>query len=432
MFQTFSDVEAYLNSLVNYEHAFPLGGIRDRPKLQPVLNAIERLGFNRALPNCVHIAGTVGKGSVAGYLEAVLSTAYQTLSFTSPHLISVKERVKLNGRELDDEIWCDGFSSIVSRLRTDPVIALSYFESVFIFYIWVSRELKCECHVVETGLGGRFDATNVLENSCAVLTRIDYDHTAILGKTLTEITKDKCGIIKPGSTVISAEQQEESIAVIERIAKEQNAHLIILNREFFSETRLSDEFEYRDVNHTIKRLSIKPHSDFQRENAAIALAAAYAVDPDLPRDSIRKALTEYTPPARQQLLPGMPPILLDTAHNPASFKVLAETLRERYNNRRIKAVIGMMKDKDARTSLEHLRGLVEGILVVSTGNPRSYAPKELVEIAKEAGIAARAYRENQYAYLDLHENKLITLGLVTGSFYVAGDYLKWRTDAGIA
>lgn len=432
MFRTFSEVDAYLNSLVNYEQTFPLGGTRGRPKLQPVLDACERMGLAHELPRCIHIAGTVGKGSVAGYCEALLSTTYKTLSFTSPHLITVRERVQLNGSELDDQVWCDGFGEMVAQLAVEPAIKLTYFESVFVFYLWASRESKCESHVVETGLGGRYDATNILENTTAVLTKIDFDHTAILGKTLTEITTDKCGIIKRRAIVVSTEQDKESLAVIEQIAKEQETRLFVLNRDFFIAARSTEELEYRDERHKLRKLSVQSHADYQRENAAVALAAVLAVDADLAKETIRKGLMSYMPPARQQLLPGMPPILLDTAHNPASFEVLAKTIRERYDGRRIKAVIGMMKDKDARSSVAHLRGLVEGIYVVSTGNPRSYEPETLCEIIREAGIPARVYDDNSCAYLDLHEDKLITLGLVTGSFYVAGDYLKWREDAGTA
>jgi dihydrofolate synthase/folylpolyglutamate synthase len=431
MFQTFIEVEAYLGSLINFEHTFPLGGARNRPKLQPVLDAIERLGLSRGLPRCAHIAGTVGKGTVAGFLESLLSTRYKTLSFTSPHLISVKERVRLNGQPLDERIWCEGFSDIISKLKNEPEISLTYFESVFVFYLWVSNALNCECHVVETGLGGSFDATNVLENTTAVLTRIDFDHTAILGKTLTMITTDKSGIIKPDSIVVSSSQQPESLSVIKTAAEHMRAKLAVCGTDFTLEERSGRELMYRDSVRTLRGLHLLKNTDYQRENAAVAIFSAFSIGGDLSEDVISKVLSTYFTSARQQILPGIPPILLDTAHNPASFRVLAETLKSQYKDRQIKAVIGMMKDKDARACLESLRGIVEGLLVVSTGNPRSFTPDELCAIAGEAGIRARAYSENKYAYIDLHENPLITLGLVTGSFYVAGDYLKWRGDAGI-
>jgi dihydrofolate synthase/folylpolyglutamate synthase len=171
---------------------------------------------------------------------------------------------------------------------------------------------------------------------------------------------------------------------------------------------------------------------FQRGNAASAIRAALTVAPELSDEQVRKGIAAYIPPARQQLLPGIPPIIVDVAHNPAAFEALANTLREKHSERRIHAVIAMMKDKDARSSLMHLKGIVERLLITSTGNPRSYRPEELRDIALDVGIQARAYSENQYAYLDLHENPMISMGLVTGSFYLVGDYLKWRERAGIA
>jgi dihydrofolate synthase/folylpolyglutamate synthase len=253
-----------------------------------------------------------------------------------------------------------------------------------------------------------------------------------LGDTRTAIALDKCGIIKPGSNVVTCVQHEECLPVIEKAAENQHAKLSVYERDFKLIEYSHDELTYSDSTRTVAGVRLIVKEYYQRENAALAIRAATTVAPELTEDAVRNGLAAYLPPARQQLLPGMPPIIVDVAHNPIAFEMLAKTLREKHSERRIKAVIGMMKDKDARSCLTHLRGLVEGLLIVSTGNPRSYLPEELRDIALEVGIPARAYSENQYAYLDLHENRMITLGLVTGSFYVVGDYLQWRDHAGIA
>ena len=148
MFSDFPAVESHLNSLVNYESRSPLGG-RDGPKLEPTLEAISRLGLPISLSHCVHLAGTKGKGSTVSFLEALFSPARETLSFTSPHLMSVKERVRLNGATLDDRIWCEGFSNIVQKLSESPKIKLTYFESLFVFYLWTSQHLNTDIHLVE-------------------------------------------------------------------------------------------------------------------------------------------------------------------------------------------------------------------------------------------------------------------------------------------
>jgi dihydrofolate synthase/folylpolyglutamate synthase len=431
MFTVFTDVQTYLDSLVNFEHTFPLGGKRDRPKLQPTRDAVKRLSLSLKLSSCVHLAGTVGKGSVAGYLSSILAAAGPTLCFTSPHLISVKERVCLDGRELDDAIWVRGFSEIRRALDEDPKIALTYFESVWIFFLWAARELGTKHHVVEAGLGGSFDATNVLEDTVAMLTRIDMDHTSILGKTLKKIALDKSGIIKPSTNVISAAQHAESQQVIERISKERGAMLHTFARDFKIDSTPEDT-RYRDATHSIDKLQFAAAGDYQRENAALAVRAALLLNPEIPSQSIREALRSYVPPARQQYFTGPPAILVDVAHNPASFEALAKLLSAKHGGQRIKGVIGMMRDKDARSSLRHLTNLVEEMFVVSTGNPRSYSVEKLSEIAGEMNIPTRIFQSKQAAFEALHQARAIDLGLVTGSFYVAGDYLSWRQNAGIA
>ncbi|RPH95087.1 hypothetical protein EHM69_05415, partial [candidate division KSB1 bacterium] len=213
-FLTLDSTEQYLHSLINYEQTFPLGGTRSGLKLEPCLNAAERLGLDLRLPHCVHVAGTKGKGSTVAFLEALLAPDCRTLSFTSPHLESVIERIRLNGRPLDDALWCRSFSEFVPMLERDPAIKLTYFETAFIFYLWAARELKPDVHLVEVGLGGRWDATNILKDTLAVITTIDYDHTEILGNTLTEIAADKAGIIKPDSHVIIGRQPDEALVTL--------------------------------------------------------------------------------------------------------------------------------------------------------------------------------------------------------------------------
>ncbi len=229
---SFKGVEEYLNSLINYEVAFPLGGSRDRPKLAPVYAACERLALPLVLPKCLHIAGTVGKGSTAAFAQALLSVHHNVLSFTSPHLVSPKERVRVNGEDLPDEVWCEGIEFIREGIAREPQFDLTYFETTFVFYLWCAQKLGTTAHVVETGLGGSFDATNVLLNTTAVLTKIDLDHTQILGKTIAEIARDKSGIIKPDGKCFIAEQDVEALLVLDEAAHKCNSKLFVEGRDF--------------------------------------------------------------------------------------------------------------------------------------------------------------------------------------------------------
>ncbi len=431
-FSDFSSVERFLDSLINYEQAFPLGGSRDRPKLAPTLNAAVRLSLPVRLLNCVHVAGTKGKGSVVSFLECLLSADHRVLSFTSPHLMSVKERVRLNGRLLDDEVWQTGFGAIVDGLQREPAIKLTYFEAVFAFFLWATQQLKTEVNVVEAGLGGKWDATNVLEDTLAVLTLVDYDHTEILGNTLTEIALDKSGIIKPGARVIIGRQSEEALHVYKMRVVEESARALFFGPDFGWTEQDDQHFRYQDSDADIESLTLSVTGMHQRDNASVAIRTARELFPDIVPSAIRESLAHCVIPARQQLLRGSPDVLVDVAHNPVSFTALAQTLREHYSDRRVLAVIGMMKEKDARRSLGELKDVVDDLLVVAMHNPRSFKPDDLRDIAVSLGFHAECASSPEAAFARLHSDKAHDLGLVAGSFYLAGDYLIWRQRAGIA
>lgn len=425
-------VERHLNSLVNYEHAFPLGGARDRPKLEPSLRAIERLGLPRRLPACVHVAGTKGKGSVVSFLDALLAPDRPLLSFTSPHLTSFAERVRWNGLPLPEEHWRRGFEDITGALARVPAMSLTYFETTWIMFLWAARELKTEFYIVEAGLGGRWDATNVLEDTLAVLTSVDYDHTEVLGKTLTEIATDKAGIIKPASQVIVSRQPEEARSAIRAAAEKCDVRPQYLGEEFRWTTESADRFRYEDEGGVVEDLFLATPGLHQRDNAAVAIRVARLIAPSLTPLQIRERLQSCVIPARQQLLPGTPPVLVDVAHNPVSFRALAGTLRESYSEKTILAVIGMMRNKDARASLSALHGLVGEIRFVELNSPRSADPQDLLKIARELDFRAGGSVSREEAFEELHRTGSHDLGLIAGSFYLAGDYLLWRKRAGIA
>jgi dihydrofolate synthase / folylpolyglutamate synthase len=422
--------EPYLNSLVNYEHTFPLGGSRGRPKLDPTFAACDRLALTLTLPNCVHIAGTKGKGSIVLLLEQLLAPDLSTLAFSSPHLVTVKERVRLNGRLLDDLCWNEGIAAIRHELQHDPAIKLTYFETAWVFYLWTARKFQPQVHIVETGLGGSWDATNVLAKSVAALTLVDYDHTEILGSTLTAIATDKSGIVKPDSTVFVGRQTAEAAAVYERVCRDRHARARWFGRDFTVQSAHASMFDYEDEFGVIANIELPSAAPHLRENAALAIRIARELHPALDINAVRTRLRTVSLPGRQQLLPGMPPVLLDVAHNPVSFAALAETLRRDHPGKPVAAVIGMMKDKDARASLAHLQGLVAELRTVHLGNPRSLPPEQLADIAISLGIsAAPVPREAAFEWLHSAPN---VLGLVAGSFYLAGDYLQWRDRARIA
>ena len=299
-------------------------------------------------------------------------------------------------------------------------------------FVWGARELKTEFHIVEAGLGGRWDATNVLEDTLAVLTSVDYDHTEVLGKTLTEIATDKAGIIKPASRVIVSRQPEEARSAIRAAAERCDVRPQYLGEEFRWTTEFADRFRYEDEGGVVEDLSLATPGLHQRDNAAVAIRVARLIAPALSPLQIRQRLRSCVIPARQQLLPGTPPVLVDVAHNPVSFRALADTLRENFSAKTILAVVGMMRNKDARASLSALQELVTEIRLVELNSPRTADPRELLEIARDLKFRASCAASPEAAFEELHRTESHDLGLIAGSFYLAGDYLLWRTRAGIA
>ncbi len=424
--KSFNDVLQYLNSLINFEVEFPLGGSRDRPKLKPVFDAARALSLPLELPKCIHIAGTVGKGSTAAMTQTLLSVHHSVLSFTSPHLVSPKERVQLDGQNLPDELWCEGIAAIRDGMLNSGT-RLTYFETTFAFYLWCAKKLNTTAHVVETGLGGSFDATNVLDHTTAVLTRIDLDHTHILGKTVGAIAKDKCGIIKRGQNCFSVVQEVEAMLEVENAALVAEASLYSEERDFRCE--VVGPQKYRYIGHrTIDEITVPLAGDFQRHNLAVSLAAALSLDNSLTDKEIRTAISEIELKGRQQALANHPNVMIDVCHNPASFAELAVSLHaDKRFHKRI-ALVAMMKDKDARESLRHLVGVVDELWLTEAPTPRTYSAKALLDNAAELGLNARIV-ERGAAYREILSLTEDTQGIVCGSFYLVGDFMSEHPDA---
>ncbi len=422
-----TDVERYLNSLINYEVAFPLGGSRDRPKLEPVYAAARRLELPLVLPKCLHIAGTVGKGSTAAFAQALLSLHHRVLSFTSPHLVSFTERVRLDGEDLPEELWCEGVDHIRHGIAGDQRIELTYFETVFVFYLWVSKRLGTSAHVVETGLGGSFDATNVLQQTTAVFTRIDFDHTEILGKTLQDIAQDKSGIIKPKSVAFTAEQQEDAVNMLLAKSLIEDSPLHIEGVDFHIGGTSNRRLKFRSPEFSAE-ICLELDGEYQRHNFAVALASSRSLDSLLTEADIAVALSGLRLDARQQYLVKHPNVLVDTCHNPASFRELAVALGQDKRFLKTIALVAMMKDKDARTSLAELRGRIDELWITEAPTPRSLPAEQLAEIAREQGLPVRVV-DRESAYSELLALPPNVRGVVCGSFYLAGDFLKVIRDA---
>jgi len=357
----------------------------------------------------VLVAGTKGKGSTAAFLASILHAGRVRAGlFTSPHLQTYRERIRIDGRMIggrDLARAIDDLRPLVARLRRSHPAAgePTTFELTLLLAMRAFRNEGCAVAVIEAGLGGRLDATNALDQDVSIITPISYDHTAILGRTLPAIAAEKAGIARRGRPLLTAMQRPAALAELRRVGRAAGAQL-------------------RVIRPLGARPAISLTGDHQRQNAALAVAAARELGVD--DAAITRGLRGATWPARFERVRGRPPIVLDGAHNGASAEALAKTLRRERRGRRVVLVVGVNRDKDARAVLRPLARVSSAIVVTRSASPRAAQPADVAHIA-----AARAARrpitavEPVAAAIATARRQAGAGGLVcvTGSLALAGD-----------
>lgn len=353
-------------------------------------------------PKFLHVAGTNGKGSVCAFLDACCRAAgLRTGLFTSPHLVTFRERLRFNGEMIGEGEVADGLTEI--RSLTDGWDhAATFFEiATALALAWFQRK-GAEVVALETGMGGRLDATNVVTPAVTVLTPIDLDHQQWLGETLAAIAAEKAGIIKPGVPVVSAPQAEEVRAVFGRIAAERGVTV-------------------KYVADPPENLKIGLAGSHQRWNAALAVEALALAGLNLPESAIAKGLSHVEWPGRFQQI--HPRFVLDGAHNPAAAQRLAATWKEVHGEKRATLILGILRDKDARGICEALLPIAGRILAVPVQNPRTATSQEICK-----AVGAVAPRQECIAVRDLPAAIRMAMSmerrtLITGSLFLVGEAL---------
>jgi dihydrofolate synthase/folylpolyglutamate synthase len=430
----------WLLGRINYERTAEIPYNERQLKLDRMRQLLTRLGQPDAGMKIVHVAGTKGKGSTAALIAGVLTAAgFRTGVFTSPHLQRIEERFSVDGQA------CSAAELIALVDRVRPIVAAmdeeasageetlgppTFFEIVTAIALLHFVERRVDAAVLEVGLGGRLDSTNVCLPAVSVITSISFDHTRQLGNTLAAIAAEKAGIIKPGVPVVCGVTQPEPQAVIADVAREHGCRLIQLGREFSfdyatattcatgSASACGDErFVTRGLvtsrpvstlaepvaHGMIGFTSLIPGQEFelaaarlamlgphQAANAAVALAAILELRNQgwcLSTDAIRDGLRSTLLPGRTELIatPSRPTVVLDVAHNPASARALVETLAELPTPTRRTLILSISRDKDVRAIVAELAGHFDRVLVTQyQENPRATAAEELAAIVREA------------------------------------------------
>jgi dihydrofolate synthase/folylpolyglutamate synthase len=307
----------------------------------------------------IHVAGTNGKGSVCAMIDSICrAQGYRTGLFISPHLVTFRERIRVDGEMISEEAVADGLT-MIRDLMADWEPHPTFFEVTTALALKHFGGAKIEIAILETGLGGRLDATNAVQSDVSVITPIALDHEKWLGNTLAEIAGEKAGIIKPGVPVVSAPQQPEAEEVVRARAAERGSPVQFVNEPYYKSP-----------------VALRGH--FQKQNAAIALAAIQAANIQLGEKAIVRGLAAIEWPARfQRWNEGT---IIDGAHNPGAARILAQTWRELFGDQKATLLLAVLSDKDLRGICEALAPIADLVLLPKILSERAAVPDELAKI----------------------------------------------------
>ena len=327
-----------------------------------------------------HIAGTNGKGSTAAMLHRILSSAgYRTALYTSPHLVSFTERMRV----MEEEITPEEVVALAHEIwhRTDGAnIPLTFFEIVTVMaFLYFSRR-QVDLAVIEVGLGGRFDATNLVRSVVSVITTISKDHEAFLGSDIASIAREKGGIIKKEVPVVCGALPREAVKVIKKIADANQTTIYRLDENFTLKLKSGGAFDYKGAKWNLPKISVALHGAHQIRNAAVATAALEIVSHRFPinEEAIRSGLQNVSWPGRMEVMLTDPTVIIDGAHNGEGIRVLVDELRALRGGGRIRMLFAVMADKDWRLMLDALAEVVDEIVLTRVSQlERSADPVQL-------------------------------------------------------
>jgi dihydrofolate synthase/folylpolyglutamate synthase len=424
---------SYLAGLTDYEVSPATAYDAANFDLRRVEMLLGRLGRPQRGRRTVHIAGTKGKGSTAAMLSSILvSAGYRTGLFTSPHLYSWQERITVDGRPITKSDFARLAGDVrkhVQAINSHPRFGkITTFEALTAVAFLYFRDRGTDFQVLETGMGGRLDATNIARPEVCILTSISFDHTGVLGDTLSKIAAEKAGIIKPGCTVISAPQKAEALAVIKRACRLSGAELVLAGKDI-TWKRLSgnlrwQSFTVRSRNGSYN-LRISLLGDYQMENAGLAIAAAEALQlrgANISAEHIAAGLKNVKWPARLQILGRAPLLVIDGAHNAHSMNVSLASVKKYFTYNRLIVIFGSSGDKDLEGMAGELAGAAWKVIVTSSGHPRAAAARHLADIFRSQGVTADIRRNAAEALsVALSASAEDDLILATGSLFLAAD-----------
>ena len=392
--------------------------------LETITGILDGLGNPHRRYRCIHVAGTNGKGSIASGLTAALRCAgYKTGLYTSPHLVRFNERIAIDGVPITDERVVEGYHAVRSVHSGDR--EPTFFEFATAMALWEFGDREVDWAVIETGMGGRLDATNVLTPALSVITNISVEHGEYLGNTVAQVAFEKAGIIKPGVTTVTGVRQKSAVSAIEKKAAEENAPLFRLGKDF-SIRRNAAGFTYYGMDHTWHGMKTSLLGRFQAENAAIVAAACEALTrtgaADISEANVRQGLVENRWPGRLEVVGQEPLVILDGAHNLAAARELGRYMTANLAGRPVTLVVGILDDKPYRAMLDHLIPACARVVltqpVIGRALPADTLRAAIAPTCPDITVIPHVAEAVRHAIATSDKGDVI---VVAGSLYVVGE-----------
>ncbi|MCG8686679.1 MAG: bifunctional folylpolyglutamate synthase/dihydrofolate synthase [Desulfobacterales bacterium] len=374
------------------EKIYKLGRFGIKLELDTILNILKFLNNPHKNYKMVHVAGTNGKGSTATYIASILRAAgFKTGIYTSPHLIRFNERICVDGEQISDDDVVKAYNAVhavdIGKRRA------TFFEIATAMAFYYFSKAQVDWAVIETGMGGRFDATNIIRPEVSVITNLSIEHTDYLGNTIKDLAREKGGIIKQGIPVVTAVSQPSGLEMITGLAKEKDADLYRFKKDFsIRKTPKKPTYTFQGINQSFKEIKKPLPGDHQRENLSLALAACELVFDrnkskddryNLNLDLVKNGLAQAKWPGRLERIMEEPLVILDGAHNLKAAQVLGKYLNDTLDDKKLTLVVGILDDKPHEEMLEHLASRANRVIVTKAKIDRSLETDVMVSAVEK-------------------------------------------------
>lgn len=374
----------------------------------------------------IHIGGTNGKGSSASFVNSILNEAKLKVGlYTSPHFLDFRERIRINSRPIPEKELIELTSKIKALLSSNPSLLPTYFEVATAICLSYFAKEEVEIAILEVGMGGRLDATNVVNPLVSVITNVDLEHTDQLGKTIREIAYEKAGIIKEKGLVVTAAEKEEALEVIKEVCSRKKAKLFQVGKEI----KIEGKDRIKGLHERYENLKIPLRGEYQLKNAACAIGACELLSQSISKETIVKGLANTCWPGRLEVLSRNPLLVLDGAHNPAAISALFEAIAKEFSFENLILIVGILKDKDIPSMIKEIfkkAKRLKKVHIAKLAYVRGASPEEIEKEVARYTTEVQLHPCVKEAILKAKEEaSLKDLILITGSLYAVAEVLDF-------